>query len=134
MITVCALAASVLDELTDGLAVGDAKKFDRGIGYMPVHVECLQESSLGLHFSIAHYYESNGDMVPDPDCVVIRRADGSWAPSSFQNSIAYRSAVTFHDDGTIEVDEREQRELTRFVNVWMKNVSEQQGLPTRRTR
>jgi hypothetical protein len=42
--------------------------------------------------------------------------------------------VTFHDDGTIEVDEREQRELTRFVNVWMKNVSEQQGLPTRRPR
>ena len=128
------VAKQVLDELVEGLDVGDSKKFDRGIGYMPVHVECLQKSALGLHFSIAHYYEQNGDMVPDPDCVIVRRADGSWAPISFQNSISYRNAVTFHDDGTIEVDEREQKEPSRFVNHWMKNVSDQQAIPTRRGR
>lgn len=127
-------AKRVLAELVEGLDIGDSKKFDRGIGYMPVHVECLQKSGLGLHFSIAHYYEQNGDLVPDPDVVVIRRADGSWAPISFQNSISYRNAVTFHEDGTIEVDEREQKELSRFVNHWMKNVSDQQAIPTRRGR
>lgn len=128
------VAKKVLEELVEGLEVGDSKKFDRGLGYMAVHVECLQKSGLGVHYSLAHYYEQNGDLVPDPDVVLVRRADGSWAPISFQNSIAYRVALTFHDDGTIEVDEREQRELTRFVNGWMKNVSEQQGIPTRRGR
>lgn len=127
-------AKRVLDELVEGLDVGDSKQFDRGLGYMAVHVECIQKSGLGVHYSIAHYYEQSGDLCPDPDCVVIRRADGTWSPISFQNSIAYRVAVTFHEDGTIEVDEREQKELSKFVNQWMKNVSEQQAIPTRRGR
>lgn len=134
MITVCKFASAVLDELTANLGVGDSRKFDRGIGFMPVHVECLQQTSLGPLFSIAHYFELNGDLVADPDVLFLRLADGSWTPISFRSSIAYRVAVHFLDDGTVEVDEREQRELTRFANVWMKNVSEQQGLPTRRTR
>jgi len=127
-------AKRVLDELVEGLDVGESKKFDRGMGFMAVHVECLQKSGLGMHFSIAHYYEQNGDLCQDPDVSIVRRADGSWAPISFQNSVAYRVAVTFHDDGTIEVDEREQKDLASFVNGWMKNVSEQQGIPTRRGR
>ena len=135
MITVCELASAVLDELTDGLEVGDSKKFDRGLGFMAVHVECLQQTSHGSLFSVAHYFEMAGDLVPDPDVLFLRLANGSWTPISFRSSIAYRVAVHFHEDESVEVDEREQRDLTRFANVWMKNVSEQQGLPTtRRTR
>jgi hypothetical protein len=117
----------VLDELTAGLDVGGSRKIDRGLGFMPVHVECLQRTGLGVHFSVAHYFESNGDLVPDPDVVFVRTADG-WSPISFQNSIAYRVAVHFHDDGTIEVDEREQADLVSFCNQWMRNIREQQGL------
>lgn len=100
---------------------------------MPVHVECLQRTPLGPLFSVAHYYEQNGDLVPDPDVVFVRTADG-WAPISFQNSIAYRVAVQFHEDGEIEVDEREQRDLVAFCNQWMRNIQEQQGLSPRRPR
>lgn len=134
MITVCASASAVLDELTDGLDVGDSRKVDRALGFMPVHVECLQQTSLGPLFSIAHYFEMAGDLVADPDVVFLHRADGSWAPTSFRTSIAFRVAVHFHDDGVVEVDERGQRELVRFANHWMKNVSEQQGIKIKRTR
>jgi hypothetical protein len=123
-------AAIVLDELTAGLDVGDSRKVDRGIGFMPVHVECLHRSGLGLLYSVAHYYEQNGDLVPDPDVVFVRAAAG-WSPVSFQNSIAYRVAVRVHDDGTIEVDEKEQRDLVSFCNLWMRNIKEQQGLSPR---
>ena len=94
---------------------------------MAVHVECLHATPLGPLFSIAHYYEQSGDLVPDPDVVFMRTAEG-WAPVSFQDSLAYRVAVHFHDDGTIEVDEREQRDLVAFCNQWMRNIQEQQGL------
>jgi Domain of unknown function (DUF6908) len=126
-------AALVLDDLTEGLDVGDARKIDRGLGFMAVHVECLQRTGLGLLFSVAHYLESKGDLVPDPDVVFVRAADG-WSPVSFQNSIAYRVAVHFHDDGTIEVDEKEQSDLVDFCNTWMKNIREQQGLSTKKPR
>jgi hypothetical protein len=126
-------AAAVLDELTAGLDVGDSRKIDHGRGYMPVHVECLHRSGLGPLFSVAHYYESQGDLVPDPDVVFARTATG-WAPVSFQNSIAYRAAVRFDSDGTIEVDEVEQADLVSFSVLFLRNISVQQGLSLRKPR
>jgi hypothetical protein len=133
MSTISRNAGAVLDELTIDLNVGDSRKMDRGLGYMPVHAECLHRTGLGLLYSVAHYYEQNGDLVPDPEVVFVCRADG-WSPISFQNSIAFRVAVHFHEDSTIEVDEKEQRDLVQFANHWMGNIQEQQGLSPRRTR
>ena len=124
-------ATVVLDELTEGLGIGGSRKVDRGTGFMPVHIECLHRTPIGLLYAVAHYYESNGDLVPDPDVTVARTA-GGWSLVSLQNSLAYRVAVHFHADGTVEVDEREQRDLCEFVETWMGNVREQQGLTVRR--
>ncbi len=132
MISVSLSAAGILDELTADLNVGDSRNMDCGSSYLPVHVECLQRSGLGLHYSVAHYYESNGDLVPDPDVVFLRREDGSFCPVSFQNSIAFREAVRWLDDGTIEVDTREQASLVEFANLFIKNIAEQQGIGGRR--
>jgi hypothetical protein len=126
--TLAPAAAAVMHVLTEGLEIGESRKLDRGDGYQPIHVECLHHSGLGVHFSVAHYLSQAGDLVPDPDVVFVRRADGTWSPVSFQNSIAHRVAVHFHDDGTIEVDEKEQRELVAFCQGWMTNIREQQGL------
>lgn len=131
--TVSAHAAAVLDELTGDLAVGHSRKLDRGAGFMPVHVECLQETSLGPLFSVAHYFESNGDLVADPDVVFLRRPDG-WAPIAYQDSLAHRVVACVREDGRVEVDERGQRELVRFANHWMRNVAEQQELGIKRSR
>jgi hypothetical protein len=126
------VAAAVLDELTADLDVGDSRKIDRGTGYMAVHVECLHRSGLGLLYSVAHYFEQNGDLVPDPDVVFVRRSDGSFCPVSFQSALGYRVAVHFREDGTIEVDEKEEADLVSFCNLWMKNIQEQQGLSPRK--
>jgi hypothetical protein len=133
MTTLSRAAAAVLDQLTDGLGVGESRKLDRGAGFMAVSVECLQQTGLGPLFSVAHYFNSNGDLVPDPDVVFVRAADG-WSPMYFQDSRSYREAVTIHADGTIEVDENEQRDLVSFCNMWMRNIREQQALPTRKPR
>lgn len=130
---VCKQASAVLDELAEGLAVGASRKVDRGTGYMAAHVECLQQTELGPLFSVAHYYSQGGDSVPDPDVVFLRRPDG-WAPISFQSALACRVAVHFHETGVVEVDEREQKELVRFANLFIKNVGVQQGLPTQSKR
>jgi hypothetical protein len=73
----------IVDELTDGIQVGDSRKMDRGVGFMPVHVDCQRDRpGVGPLFSVAHYYESNGDLVPDPDVVflhgAVSRVASSW--------------------------------------------------------
>lgn len=59
------------------------------------------------------------------------RTETGWGPISFQNSLAHRVAVHLHDNGTIEVDEKEQADLVSFCNEWMHNIQEQQGLSPR---
>lgn len=135
MATVSAHAAAVLDELTRDLPIGEHRRIDRGTGFMAVVAEFLQESSLGSFFSVAHYYESNGDLVADPDVVFLRRSDGSWSPISIQAPLGgYRVVAHVREDARAEVDERRQRELVRFANMWMKNVATQQGIRPRRSR
>ncbi len=69
-----------------------------------------------LLYSVAHYYERNGDLVPDADVVFVRRADG-WSPVSFQDSLAVRAAVHFHEDSTIEIDEKERADVVVYIRA-----------------
>lgn len=133
--TVASHAASVLDELTRDLALGEHRKIDRSPGFMAVVVEHLEQREIGSLYSVAHYFEQNGDLVADPDVVFLRRGHGLWTPVSIQAPLGgYRVVVRIREDGRVEVDGRGQRELVRYANMWMKNVAAQQGIKTKRTR
>ena len=118
----------ILEQLVDGLDVGDSRKVDRGLGFMAVHVESLHRAGVGVLYSVAHYFEQNGDLVPDPDVVFLRRADGTFCPVSFQNNLVLNQPVRWLEDGTIEIDEREQASITSFANILLTNIAEQQGI------
>lgn len=67
-------------------------------------------------------------MAPDPDVVFVRRADGSFAPISFQNSLVFNQPVRWLEDGTIEV-RRARAGEHRFVREHLlRNIAEQQIL------
>lgn len=124
----------ILEHLVDGLDVGDSKKVDDGGPFMAVHVEALQRTGAGVLYSIAHYFEQNGDLVPDPDVVFVRRADGTFCPISFQNSLVCNQPVRWFEDGTIEIDAREQASIAGFANTFLRNISEQKGIGLERPR
>jgi hypothetical protein len=119
----------VLDMLTKGLAFGEARKIDNAPGaFMAVHVDHIDDTPLGPVFSVAHYYEQCGDLVADPDVTFLRGADGQWYPLSFQDSFGYRRYVEIGPDGEVAIDRARQLDLAQFVNMWMRNIKEQQGL------
>lgn len=39
-------------------------------GYMDFNLEVLDRDKTGFYIAISHYYEQNGDLVPDPDMAV----------------------------------------------------------------
>lgn len=116
---------AVLDALTSGLNVGDARKIDNSNGtYMVVHVDRLSEK----RFSIAHYYEQAGDLVPDPDGVFLK-TDAGWLPVSLQLCTGhYTVAVEVDDDDKpIRWSKRSFSELVSFAGMWTRNIAQQQG-------
>lgn len=122
-------AQAVFDYLTKDLEVGQARNIDNTNGsFMPVSIDRLTER----HYSIAHYYEQEGDAMADPDMTFFKSADGHVYPCTFQqdNLAIYRVGLDITDEGVIEHENaREQADLAEFANLWMKNIAEQQRLP-----
>ena len=122
-------AGAVLEHLIKGLEVGGAAKFNNAPRmFMAVCVDRLS----ARHYSVAHYYEQNGDLMADPDMTFYRTEDGQFYPCSFQqDSLAvYQEGLEIREDGTIvSLHETVQASQADFANTWMRNIADQQGLP-----
>jgi hypothetical protein len=124
--------AKVLDKLADGLGEFCARTVDNTNGiFMPVHVENLGPCPMGTMVSIAHYYEQNGDLVPDPEGVFIRAVDGTWWPMHLQQCMGnFTEAIRFEESVAEPfktlVNHKAGNELASFGNMWMKNIWAQQ--------
>ena len=79
-------------------------------------------------FSVAHYFEAQGDLVADPEMELLRDETGAWYPLSISMALGRKHAVMLVGGGRARVDEREYRSQLRFLSVWMKNIRAQQGL------
>ena len=125
-------AKKVMDTLTGYLEGTDGhSKIDNTEGtFMSVHIECLNKCSLGQIYSVAHYYEQNGDMMRDPDMEFVKGGDGEYYPISFwQDAPPVRDEpLTWKDGEMIAYHAKRQAALVSFANIWMRNIKEQQGL------
>lgn len=95
---------------------------------MPVHVECVGVTEHGLLFSVAHYYEQNGDLIADPEMEILRDETGASLPVSITMALGRKRALLLGEGGKARVDEREYGSQLRFLAVWMTNIKSQQGL------
>ncbi len=123
-------AKKIMDKLTEGLKEpGDHREVNNAPAFMSVHVEQIGTCDLGPMFSIAHYYEQNGDLMKDPDMVFIRGAD-EYYPIEFQqdNLGLYQRAVEWEGGKVKGYKPKMQKDMAVFAGTWMKNIREQQGL------
>jgi hypothetical protein len=110
---------------------------NRSITHRNVHIRLEQEGYqdlvLEIHgdkLSLAHYFESNGDLVPDPDILFhIKRSkaeDGEFDlyPLHYQNSITYQRCAE-HVEGVWQVNTKLQNDLCAFCTIWANNIKEQ---------
>ena len=120
----------VLTEKTEG--ENRSRRIDNTKGtFMPVYVERLGKCKLGRIYSIAHYFEQNGDLMHDPDMEFIKGGDGEYYPISFwQDAPMVRDEpLNWGEDGeVVSYYEKRQVALVSFANTWMKNIRQQQGL------
>ena len=124
-------AETVMDTLTAGMSVSDHKKLDNAEGtFMAVHVVCIGRCNLGPVFSLAHYYEQQGDLMRDPEMLFIQAEDGGYYPVEiWQDAVnSHYVGVLIEDGNAVSIDETEQADMTVFAEVWLKNIKQQQRL------
>ena len=125
---------AVMDKLTEGIEDFDqAKKIQNNPSksIMAVCVEMISKNSQGPVFSIAHYYEQEGDLMRDPDMTFLKGADGEYYPLTFrQDNLGIdQDAVVWGDNGEIKgFRAKMQADFVSFANGWMKNIKDQQKL------
>lgn len=132
MQTISRPAAAILDLLTQGLnSLGDHCRIENSPAFMAACVERINDTPLGPVFSVAHYYEQNGDLMRDPEMTFLRLPDGSYSPLSYQQDGLglYQESVIFDENGNPEkFIPSMQRNHALFAEQWMKNIKEQQGV------
>jgi hypothetical protein len=134
-------ATRVFTSLIDGLLVGDARKLDNVHGaFMAVSVDCLQrDSGGGVLYAVAHRYEVNGDLIPDPDVefyVVddpLQPGAKSIYPTAIDHgALGYYRYLHFDSHGQpVRIASRGQADLARLCDGWMANIAAQQELVLR---
>jgi hypothetical protein len=123
-------ASAVLDRITDGLKPGETRTLDNAPGnFMAVHVVAL---SPGL-FRVGHYFEQNGDLVPDPETLFLRQEVGGesyWLPVETRFAIgSVHTALVLDEQNRIKGACRGVLDdAVSFTNLWMKNIRYQQCL------
>ena len=139
MKTISKTAAATLDLLTEGLtnpyesSQGSSRKIDNAKGtFMAVSVERLGVN----HYSVAHYYEQNGDLCPDPEMEFIK-VNGFWLALSLTHVGRRFEAMRCEraDDGTLKathVNAKQLADQSTFCTTWMRNIKDQQGLRAKR--
>lgn len=122
-------AQAVMDRLTYGITEEnshtriDNNKPDSGI--MAVVVEWVGDCKLGDIFSIAHYYEQNGDLMADPEMTFMNAySSGKYFPLSYKldGLGVYREGVIFEDGEPRCINYREQKDEAVFAGTWMENI------------
>ncbi len=86
-------------------------------GFMPLSIE--KHDKL---VTVTHYYEQNGDLVPDPDMEFVDLGGGEWLPVAIQHSTGHYMRAAEYEDGTWRFNPRRMRDLQSFSRMWARNL------------
>lgn len=94
-------------------------------GYMDFNLELIHQDKTGYYLAISHYYKENGDMISDPDMVVlVNLKNQTVIPLSYQDRYNYKT--TFDDIYDRElVNIKELKAQSSFLSVWLGNLKKQ---------
>ena len=98
---------------------------------MPNFDRLIVETIDAHRLVVAHYFEQNGDLVPDPSVTFFVTETGEWAPIGVEQALGgRRSYVRMTDDATgiASYDADGQADLAEFVEIWAQNIEAQSWL------
>lgn len=104
---------------------GDAVKIQSG-GFMDLSINRLYTVNGGFVISLTHYFEQNGDLVPDPhlEIFVSDATRTAWA-MAIQHSTGHYAQGMKIENGQFFKAPRVQRDIQSFLGQWLRNLKAQ---------
>lgn len=93
----------------------------RSGGFMDLHLDVMEVTEEYAVIALAHYFEQNGDKVPDPDMTVRVWRNGMAEALTFQDSTTYREV--YPQPGKVDLGAK--KELNDFLAMWLGNLVDQ---------
>lgn len=94
-------------------------------GFMDFNLELIHQDKTGYYLAISHYYKENGDMIADPDMVVlVNLKHQTVIPLSYQDRYKYK---TTYDDIYHRklINVKELKAQSSFLSFWLGNLKKQ---------
>jgi hypothetical protein len=92
--------------------------------FMPLHVNVIDKQEKTIIIAMAHNFEMNGDIVPDPDMEIEIDLEKKTAePLTFQNSLIYTKVWNYDENGEkTGLDIGKRQSLREFFDLWTNNL------------
>lgn len=94
------------------------------VGFDRLRIERLANGCI----SVAHVFETQGFLIPEPDICFFMDAQGDWIPINITQSMTgYRSYAELSEEGTtiVRYDRTRQAGLADFCEQWAQNLRDQ---------
>ena len=113
----------LIPNLEEHLVKGTESGKSIAAGFMDLHFDNLGKDKTGAHqIALAHYFEQNGDLVPDPDMQVRVNTEMKTAEAlTFQNMYVYQQ-VYEEEQGKHYVNIKLKKDLNAFLDNWLSNA------------
>ena len=112
------LKKKIEDILGDKLGNISYVKF-KNDSFMPLVIESIGRNT----YAITHYFEQNGDLLPDPDIEFYLQDDGLY-PLAIQDPLHY-ARVGSVESGKLNIDKSDMVDLINFCDFWFTNLKNQ---------
>jgi len=124
-------STKILNKMVGMLEEGCVKIDNTDGVFMSVSVEVIFEDDKYKVISLAHYFLQNGDLMADPEmCFLFSKTHGVYFPIYYKQDTmgVEEESVEIRDGEILGVNILMQKEHTRFANMWLKNIKNQQNL------
>ena len=105
-----------------GLNGGDYLRFEAGEAFMPLSVDTLYREGKSLCIALAHNFEQNGDLVPDPDMELRVDLENETVEAlTYQDQRVYQEV--YPEPGQFRPALK--KSLNAFLSTWLTNIAHQ---------
>lgn len=102
------------------LEIGDHQK-SKVSGLMDLNIEILSKTKDYSIIALSHYYEQNGDLIPDPDMEIKVYRIKKIEALTYQDTYMYQDVY----DNSGKVNIKIQNKLNIFLASWLRNCLDQ---------